>query len=111
LYLILGVGHSDWEPRRFQIDDAKISASHFADEKWQRAWIAGEKTYSVKGIMVYSLNNVKLICPLSVREKYRDMLRFVPWNQNYDRKKAIELKRVSTQCQPFTQGGITRLSE
>ncbi|WP_325082336.1 hypothetical protein [Klebsiella aerogenes] len=104
-------GVSDWEIRRFQIDGAKIPASHFVNEEWQRALTVGEKNFSVKGIMVYSLNNVKLLCPGSIREPYRNMLRFVPWDRNYDKEKGVELKQASARCQPFTQGGVMRLSE
>lgn len=104
-------GVSDWEVRRFQIDDSKIPASHFVNEEWQRALTVGEKNFSVKGIMVYSLNNVKLLCPGSIRESYRNMLRFVPWDRNYDKEKAAALKQASARCQSFTQGGIIRLSE
>lgn len=104
-------GISDWKTRRFQIDETKIPFSHFANEEWQRARTGGEKRYSVKGIMVYSLSNVKLLCPESIREPYRNMLRFVPWGRNYDKEKAAELKKASSWCQSFTQGGIIRLSE
>lgn len=104
-------GISDWTARRFQIDNADIPAQHFSSKDWHRAWTAGEKNFSVKGIMVYSLNNVKLLCPESVREPYRNMLRFVPWDRNYDKEKAAELKKASARCQPFTQGRIIRLSE
>ncbi|MGV2814517.1 hypothetical protein [Enterobacter cancerogenus] len=98
-------GISDWKTRHFQIDETKIPFSHFANEEWQRVWTGGEKRFSVKGIMVYSLSNVKLLCPESIREPYRNMLRFVPWHRNYDKEKAAGLKKASTRCQPFTQGG------
>lgn len=104
-------GISDWKTRHFQIDETKIPFSHFANEEWQRVRTGGEKSFSVKGIMVYSLSNVKLLCPESIREPYRNMLRFVPWDRNYDKEKAAELKKASARCQPFTQGGIIRLSE
>lgn len=97
-------GISDWTARRFQIDNADIPAQHFSSKDWHRAWTAGEKNFSVKGIMVYSLNNVKLLCPESVREPYRNMLRFVPWDRNYDKEKAAELKKASARCQPLLRG-------
>lgn len=104
-------GISDWKTRRFQIDNADIPAWNFSNDEWHRVRIAGEKSFSVEGIMVYSLNNVKLLCPESVREPYRNMLRFVPWNRDYDKEKAAELKKAAARCQPFTQGRVIRLSE
>lgn len=104
-------GISDWKSRRFQIDETKIPFSQFANEEWQRVRTGDEKRFSVKGIMVYSLSNVKLLCPESIREPYKNMLRFVPWDRNYDKEKAAELRKASSRCQPFTQGEVTRLSE
>lgn len=104
-------GISDWKTRRFQIDENKIPFSHFNNEEWQSVRADGEKRFIVKGIMVYSLSNVKLLCPESIGEPYRNTLRFVPWNQDYEKEKAAELKKASARCQSFTQGGVIRLSE
>lgn len=104
-------GISDWKSRRFQIDETKIPFSHFTNEEWQRVRTDGEKRFIVKGIMVYSLSNVKLLCPESIEAPYRNTLRFVPWDRDYDKEKAAELKKASAQCQRFTQGGVIRLSE
>ncbi|MGV6139264.1 hypothetical protein ACVN42_19915 [Escherichia coli] len=104
-------GISDWKTRRFQIDETKIPFSHFTNEEWQRVRTDGDNRFIVKGIMVYSLNNVKLLCPESIEEPYRNTLRFVPWDRDYDKEKAAELKKASARCQPFTQGGVIRLSE
>lgn len=104
-------GISDWKTRRFQIDETKIPFSHFTNEEWQRVRIDSDKRFIVKGIMVYSLNNIKLLCPESIEEPYRNTLRFVPWDRDYDKEKAAELKKASARCQPFTQGGVIRLSE
>ncbi|WP_225987882.1 hypothetical protein [Klebsiella aerogenes] len=104
-------GISDWKTRRFQIDNTNIPASHFGHKEWHRLWNVGEKSFSVEGIMVYSLNNVKLLCPESIREPYKSMLRFVPWDKNYDKEKVAELNKAAARCQPFTHGDIIRLSE
>jgi len=104
-------GISDWQTRRFQVEEGKFPVSHFSHHDWQVADKIPGKSYTVQGIMVYSLNNVRLLCPESVREQYRNMLKFVPWDRSYDQNTARELKKASARCQPFVQGGITRLSE
>ena len=104
-------GISDWNTRRFQIDESKIPASHFISSDWYiRSEVPG-KYYSVQGIMVFSLNNVRLLCPESVRDSYRDMLRFIPWDTAHDRSMAQKLKDASARCQSFSQGGVVRLSQ
>ncbi|CAD6081924.1 hypothetical protein [Escherichia coli] len=104
-------GISDWQTRRFQVEESKLPASHFSHQDWHIADNIPGRSYTVQGIMVYSLNNVRLLCPESIREQYRHMLQFVPWDRVYAQNKSNELKKASARCQPFVQGGITRLSE
>lgn len=104
-------GISDWKTRRFQIDESIISYTHFHNPVWETSEvISGMKNYSVKGILVYSFNNIKLLCPVSIREPYEDMLKFIPFDKNYDKQTVEKLHKASAFCQPFTQGGITRLN-
>ncbi|MGP3590288.1 hypothetical protein [Vagococcus sp. WN89Y] len=104
-------GISDWQPRRYQIDGNKFPASHFSNQEWRMDDHIPGGNFTVQGIMVYSFNNVRLLCPESVKEQYSNMLHFVPWDREYDKKRANELKNASARCQSFAQGGITRLSE
>lgn len=104
-------GVSDWNTRRYQIDESKIPASHFSSADWHTRSEVPGKYYSLQGIMVFSLNNVRLLCPESVRDSYRDMLRFIPWDTEHDRAMAQKLKDASARCQPFCQGGVVRLSQ
>ncbi|PQK87895.1 hypothetical protein CG433_22015 [Pantoea ananatis] len=104
-------GVSDWKTRRYQVDESKIPAAHFSSPDWHTASLVPGKYYSLQGMMVYSLNNVRLLCPESVRDTYRDMLSFVPWDREHDRNMAKRLKEISVRCQSFSQGGILRLSE
>jgi hypothetical protein len=67
--------------------------------------------FKERGIMVYSLNGIKLLCPESIREPYKSMLRFVPWDHEYDKKMSAELESAALYCQPFTKGGVSRLAE
>lgn len=85
--------------------------NRFSNQDWQVTDNIPGRSYSVQGITVYSLNSVRLLCPESVMERYRNMLRFVPWDREYDKNRANELKNASVRCQSFVQGGITRLSE
>ncbi|WP_254877183.1 hypothetical protein [Pantoea ananatis] len=104
-------GVSDWNTRRYEIDESKIPASHFSSSEWHiRSEVPG-KYYSLQGIMVFSLNNVRLLCPESVKESYKNMLRFIPWDKEHDREMAKKLKDASARCQSFSQGDIVRLSE
>lgn len=104
-------GISDWQTRRFQVEESKFPVSHFSNQDWHVSDKIPGKSYTVQGIMVYSLNNVRLLCPESVREPYRNMLQFIPLDRVYDQNRSNELKKASARCQPFVQGGITRLSE
>lgn len=67
--------------------------------------------FIVQGIMVYSLNKTRLLCPERIKSVYKNRLHFVPWNSRYDNDIAAELENVSAACQPFTGDGVSRLSE
>lgn len=79
-------GISDWQTRHFQVEESKFPASYFSNHDWHVADNIPGKGYTVQGIIVYSLNNVRLLCPESVRERYRNMLQFIPGDRVYDKK-------------------------
>jgi len=83
----------------------------FGHQDWHVADNIPGKSYTVQGIMVYSLNNVRLLCPESARKQYRNMLQFILWDLVYDQNRSNELNKASARYQPFVQGGITRLSQ
>ena len=83
-------GISDWQTRRFQVEESKFPASHFGHQDWHVADNIPGRSYTVQGIMVYSLNNVRLLCPESVSKQYRNMLHFIPWDRVYDQNRSKE---------------------
>lgn len=104
-------GIADWEVRSYIIDSSSFPKERFSNEEWHAVASGIDNKFIVKGIMVYSLNNTRLLCPQGIKPVYKNRLHFVPWNSSYDKDIALELKRMSAACQPFTAGGINRLSE
>lgn len=104
-------GISDWKTRTFQIEANKFPVSNFSNHDWNVSNNLQGKYFTVQGVMVYSLNNIRLLCPESVRERYKQMLQFIPWDRNSDKNRAAELKKAAARCQPFVHGGISRLAE
>lgn len=104
-------GISDWKSRSFQIEDKKFPPELFTRAEWKTETVKKGEFFKVRGIMVYSINGIKLLCPESIREPYKAMLRFVPWDHEYDKKMNTELKSAASYCQPFPRGGVSRLSD
>lgn len=104
-------GIADWEVRSYIIDGSSFPEKRFSDEEWHTVASGIENKFIVQGIMVYSLNKTRLLCPQGIKPVYKNRLHFVPWNGSYDKDIALELERMSTACQPFAAGGVNRLSE
>lgn len=104
-------GISDWKNRSYQIDEKIFPPEQFNRAEWKMEIVKKGVFFKVRGVMVYSLNGIKLLCPESIREPYKSMLRFIPWDHEYDKKMSAELKSAALYCQPFTKGGVSRLAE
>ncbi|WP_346302510.1 hypothetical protein [Pantoea sp. Morm] len=104
-------GISDWKNRSYQVDEKIFPPEQFNRTEWKLETALKGGFFKVRGVMVYSLNGMKLLCPESIREPYKAMLRFVPWDHEYDKKMNDELKSAALSCQPFIKGGVSRLAE
>ncbi|MDI9221522.1 hypothetical protein QMZ30_11475 [Pantoea sp. EA-12] len=104
-------GIADWKVRRYVIDGSSFPEKRFSENVWYTEQSGIKDKFIVKGVMVYSLNNTRLLCPEMIKPVYRDRIHFVPWSSHYDSDIAKELEKASVACQPFTAGGINRLAD
>lgn len=104
-------GIADWKIRSYLIDGASFPQNRFSEKVWHTEASVIKGKFIVQGIMVYSLNQTRLLCPQTIKPLYNDRLHFVPWNSQYDRDIAAALEKAASACQPFTAGGVSRLSE
>ncbi|MCZ4060913.1 hypothetical protein O3W44_20245 [Pantoea sp. LMR881] len=104
-------GIADWKVRSYVIDGSSFPEKIFSEKDWHTVESGIKDKFIVQGIMVYSLNKTRLLCPQKIKPVYKNRLHFVPWNSRYDKDIAAELENVSAACQPFTAGGVSRLSE
>lgn len=102
-------GIADWKVRSYVIDGYLFPVRKFSTAAWLTEDSGIKDKIIVQGIMVYSLNNTRLLCPGKIEAVYKNRLHFVPWSSAYDRDIATELEKMSTECQPFTGGGVSRL--
>ncbi|CBJ80601.1 hypothetical protein XBJ1_1472 [Xenorhabdus bovienii SS-2004] len=104
-------GVADWHIRRYQIDESRMPMALFTRSEWKVSPLVAGKSFTVEGILIYSLNNVKLLCPATIKNDYLNMLHFVPWDKDYDKKQGEVLKKHAARCQSFIQGGVARIVE
>ncbi len=104
-------GIADWKVRSYIIDGASFPQTRFSEKDWHTTASGTEGKFIVQGIMVYSLNKTRLLCPQNIKPIYNNRLHFVPWNSEYDKDIAAELEKAAAACQSFTAGGVSRLSE
>jgi hypothetical protein len=103
-------GIADFSMRSYLIDRKMYPEEIFEKKAWEKSEKHFQQGYVVRGMMVYSLNKIKLLCPGEIKPLYLNVLRFVPWDSNYDSEAKQMLRRQSSSCQPFTEGGVRRIS-
>ncbi|WP_336794814.1 hypothetical protein [Pantoea anthophila] len=103
-------GIADFSTRSYLIDRNIFPEEIFENKAWEKSEKHFQQGYVVRGVMVYSLNKIKLLCPGEIKPLYINVLRFVPWDSNYDSEAKEMLRRQSSLCQPFTEGGVRRIS-
>ncbi|MBN7124789.1 hypothetical protein BSU01_24280 [Erwinia billingiae] len=102
-------GIADWKVRSYLIDGSLFPEEKFTPDAWHTENSGIKGKFIVQGIMVYSLNNTRLLCPEKIAPVYKNRIHFVPWSRKYDKDIASELENASAVCQSFTTGGVTRL--
>lgn len=104
-------GIADWKVRTYIINESFVPETRFSEKAWHTAASGIKGKFIVQGIMVYSLNETRLLCPQTIKSIFINRLHFVPWNAKYDKDIAAELQNAAAACQPFTAGDVSRLSE
>lgn len=87
-------GIADWQVRSYNIDGSSFPEKHFSSTVWHTEASGLEDKFIVQGIMVYSPNGTKLLCPEEIKPIYKKRIHFVPWNTQHDRDIAAELKKA-----------------
>jgi len=91
-------GVMDLRPHVYGVPTASYPAEYFNDPAWQGVRSSDEKYYLLKAVKIYSLGDIRLICPLTVIQSYKDSLRYQVLDTNFDDKVRGKLQDAVSQC-------------
>lgn len=100
-------GISDWREHQYYLDTDKYSHRMFNGRIWNTRYyndLPGR--FFITGINIFSLGNVKLICPTRISEVSRNSLKDSPLGINEYNDKIDVLRKTALLCIPFQKDEI-----
>lgn len=91
-------GIMDLTPHVYGIPTASYPAEYFRDSAWQGVRSSDEKYYLLKAVKIYSLGDIRLICPLNIIQSYKDSLQYQLLDTDYDNSVRGKLQDAVSQC-------------
>ncbi|WEA06427.1 hypothetical protein PWF83_03145 [Pantoea dispersa] len=91
-------GIMDLNPHFYGVPTSSYPAEYFRDSAWQGARSSDEKYYLLKAVKIYSLGDIRLICPLNIIQSYKDSLQYQLFDTDYDNNVRGKLQDAVSQC-------------
>ncbi|WP_368981321.1 hypothetical protein [Klebsiella pneumoniae] len=91
-------GIMDLTPHTYGIPTAAYPAEYFRDSAWQGVRSSDEKYYLLKAVKIYSLGDIRLICPLNIIQSYKDSLQYQLLDTAYDGSVRGKLQDAVSHC-------------
>ncbi|GAB7217184.1 hypothetical protein OS42_37970 [Dickeya oryzae] len=88
----------DLNPHVYGVPTASYPAEYFRDPSWQGVISSDEKYYLLKAVKIYSLGDIRLICPLNVIQSYKNSLQYQLLDTSYDDSVRGKLQDAVSQC-------------
>ncbi|MGK2895503.1 hypothetical protein [Klebsiella michiganensis] len=91
-------GVMDLRPYVYGVPIASYPAEYFKELAWQGVRSSDEKYYLLKAVKIYSLGDIRLICPLNIIQSYKDSLKYQVLDTNYDDRVRGKLQDAVSLC-------------
>lgn len=91
-------GIMDLTPHVYGVPTASYPAEYFRDPTWQGAHSSDGKYYLLKAVKIYSLGDIRLICPLNIIKSYKASLQYQLLDTKYDDSVRSNLQDAVSQC-------------
>ena len=82
----------------YGVPTASYPAEYFRDSAWQGVRSSDDKYYLLKAVKIYSLGDIRLICPLNIIQSYKDSLQYQLLDTDYDNSVRGKLQDAVSQC-------------
>ncbi|WP_426575795.1 hypothetical protein ACP179_13840 [Xenorhabdus stockiae] len=104
-------GIMDLTPHVYGVPTASYPAEYFRDSAWQGVRSSDEKYYLLKAVKIYSLGDIRLICPLNIIQSYKDSLRYQLLDNEYDDSVRGKLQDAVSQCRRVNRQELLTLEK
>lgn len=91
-------GIMDLAPHIYGVPSASYPAEYFRDSAWKEERSSDEKYYLLKAVKIYSLGDIRLICPLNIIQSYKDSLQYQLLDTDYDDSVRSRLQDAVSRC-------------
>lgn len=91
-------GIIDLRPHNVAIPVTAYPAEYFREAVWQGKQSEDRKFYLLQGVKLYSLGNIRLICPQSVVQPWKKSLRYQVLDTDFDDSVRRELQEAVSHC-------------
>lgn len=102
-------GIMDLRPYIVAVPVNSYPSEYFREEDWKGARSEDGKFYLLQAVKLYSLGNIRLICPLSVIEPWKKSLKYQFLDKDYDDSTRGELQEAVTHCRRVTDNELLML--
>lgn len=85
-------------PYVYGVPTASYPAEYFRDSAWQGVRSSDDKYYLLQAVKIYSLGDIRLICPLNIIQSYKDSLQYQLLDTDYDNSVRGKLQDAVSQC-------------
>ncbi|WP_145588143.1 hypothetical protein [Yersinia aldovae] len=99
-------GISDYNEHFYLINEKDYPSEIFNDGKWDIKKIENKGFFLIKGVNMYALGDIKLICPSNVLDAYKDSVKFIISDRTYNEKINMILKEKTRACHPFIKSEL-----
>jgi len=91
-------GIMDLSPHVYGVPTASYPAAYFRDPAWQETRSTDENYYLLQAVKLYSLGDIRLICPTNIIKSYKDSLKYQIFDTDFDDNVRGKLQDSVTQC-------------
>ncbi|MEN4582568.1 hypothetical protein [Pantoea agglomerans] len=102
-------GIMDLRPYIMAVPVNSYPSEYFREEDWKGARSEDGRFYLLQAVKLYSLGNIRLICPLSIIEPWRKSLKYQVLDKDYDDSTRGELQEAVTHCRRVTNNELLTL--
>jgi len=95
-------GIMDLRPHVVAVPVAAYPAEYFREAAWQGTQSEDKNFYLLQAIKLYSLGNIRLICPLNVVRSWKKSLKYQVLDNDYDDSVRGELQEAVSHCRRVT---------